>query len=326
MENNGLLTSAIQLFPKNDGTISFWDHPNFKSRVTLPDDYFALTRVEQGLELIHQGRLNNDALMVLKVVGDAMCANENQLRRYLSKKISFSQTSSILKRLRKYGFVERHKCRLAFIEEDGEEVIKPPAPFTLGIAGFKLMGHLYPENQFMKPDYWKEQPLAIQRFVAMNEMRCLSVEARVLRDWKWNPYIGGSSKFLKPMGVAKIETPKGELQLLIDRPQMAQNFIGYLRTKMEQYRYLFEKDQGFRIDGFSRKAIQVVCLYVSSVNMARFIQEEVRLHTFPFDVWILVDEWINSETGMGTAFSTVGKDGLKRIRVPFFEKKPLETS
>ncbi|WP_148950840.1 hypothetical protein [Bacillus infantis] len=314
------LSSAIQLFPREDKTISFWDHPNFKSRVALPDDYFALTRVEQGLEMLHQGRLNEEDLMVMKVVGDAMCANENQLRRYLSRKISASQTSGHLKRLRKYGFVERHLCRLAFIEEDGEEFIKPPAPFTLGIAGHKLMKHMYTRDPFTPPDYWREQPLSIQRYVAMNEFRCLAVEAGVLRGWSWNPYIGGSPKYMRPMAVAKFDSLQGELQLLIDRPQMAQNFIGYLRTKLEQYRYLYEKSGAFMLDGFARKAIQVVCLYISSERMSRFIQEELRLHTYPFDVWILVDEWIE-EKGLSGAFARVNQEGLKRIRIPIFEKK-----
>ncbi len=96
VESQDVLTSAIQLFLREDKTISFWDHPNFKSHVVLPDDCYSLTRAEQGIELIHQGRLNEEALMVMKVVGDAMCANENQLRRYLSRKMSFSQTSFTL--------------------------------------------------------------------------------------------------------------------------------------------------------------------------------------------------------------------------------------
>ncbi|EAR66171.1 hypothetical protein B14911_10567 [Bacillus sp. NRRL B-14911] len=319
VQSEDVLTSAIQLFPREDNSISLWDHPNFKSRVTLPDNYFAITRVEQGLEMVQQGRLNEEALTVMKVIGDAMCANENQLRRYLSKKQSFSQTSSILKRLRKYGFVERHKCRLAFIEEDGEETIKPPAPFTLGIAGYKLMKHLYPKDNFKNPEIWSEQPLSIQRYVAVNELRCLLVEARVLRGWKWNPYIGGSSKYMKPQAVAKLETAKGELQFILERPQMAQNFVGYFRSKLEQYRYLYERDQFLQVDGFGRAAVQVVCLYTSSASMAKFIHEEIGLHCFPFQIWVVVDEWINESKGMSEAFLTFDNGEMKRIRLPFLQ-------
>ncbi|MDQ0271209.1 hypothetical protein [Cytobacillus purgationiresistens] len=315
-----VLTSAIQLFPRMDKTISFWDHPNFKTHVALPDDYFAITRVEQGLEMIQQGRLNEESLTVLKVVGDAICANENQLRRYLVRKMSYSKASEHLKKLRKYGFVERHKCRLAFIEEDGEEFIKPPAPFTLGIGGYKLLNHLYPGSRFIKNDFWHEQPLAIQRYVAMNELRVNTVEAKVLRGWEWNPYIGGSPKYLKPFGVAQIESPKGDMQLVLDRPQMAQDFTGYLKNKMELYRYLFERDQGIRIDGFSKPEYQFVCLYVSSLSMAKFIHEEIRLHTYPFTVWILIDEYIDKDEGMHKSFFRADEPELKRMKMSFFEK------
>ncbi|WP_152534824.1 hypothetical protein [Bacillus cihuensis] len=272
--------------------------------------------------MIHQGRLKEDSLMVMKIVGDAICANENQLRRYLSKRQSASKTSSTLKSLRKYGFVERHKSHLAF-EEDDEISYKPPAPFTLGIGGYKLMNHLYPEHSFTQPEQWSKNSLAIQRYVAMNEMRCLSVEAGVLRGWSWNPYIGGSAKYRSPLAVAKLESPQGEIQLLMERPQMAQNFIGYYRTKLEVYRYLYERDKYFKIDGFSKANLQIVCLYVSSSSMAKFIQEEIRLHTFPFDIWLLSNEWISEEKGMSEAFCTVNQDGLKRIRIPFLAPKQM---
>ena len=314
-----MLTSAIQLFPREDNTISFWDHPNFKSRVVLPDDYFPLTRAEQGIELYHQGRLSEQDLTVLKVVGDARCANENQLRRYLSPKMSYSKTSEILKRLRKYGFVERHKCRLAFIEEDGEEQIKPPAPFTLGIAGYKLMSHFYPDSRFVQPEQWISQPLAVQRYVAMNEMRCLTFEAGVLRGWLWSPYIGGNPRFKKPMAVSKIETPNGDLQFLIDRPQMAQNFIGYLKSKFEEYRMLFEKDKYVLVDGLPKTTYQIVCIFASSYSMAKYIHEILALHTYPFEIWFLVEEWIDDEKGMSEAFCHAREKELKRIKVPFFE-------
>lgn len=318
VESQDVLTSAIQLFLREDKTISFWDHPNFKSHVVLPDDCYSLTRAEQGIELIHQGRLNEEALMVMKVVGDAMCANENQLRRYLSRKMSFSQTSAILKKLRKYRLVERYKSRLAFIEEEGEEVIRPPAPYALGIGGYKLLKHLYPHDSFVEPQQWYSQPLSVQRFVAMNEFRCQVAESRILRGWQWNPYIGGSPKYMKPMASALIESPKGILQLLLERPQMAQNFTGYLRTKLEQYRYLYERDGKFKVDDQSSANIQVVCLYTSSASMAKFIHEEIGLHRYPFDIWVLVDEWINQEKGMSEAFAIPNKEELKRVRLSFF--------
>lgn len=321
-ENQDVLTSAIQMFLKEDQTISFWDHPNFKSHVVLPDKCYSITRAEQGLELIHQGRLDDDTLTVMKVIGDAYCVNENQLRRYLSlNQFSFSRTSKLLSYLRKYRLIERYKCRLAFIEEEDEEaIVKPPAPFALGIGGYKLLKYLYPSSPFMEASYWYEQPLNVQRYVAMNEIRCLAAEAGVLRQWDWNPPIGGSTKYKRPMAVAKLETPQGDIQFLMERTQMAQNFKAYLRKKLEFYRYLYEKDGCFRVDGFSKTVMQVVCIYTSSVSMARYIQEDIGLHRFPFDVWLLVDEWISKEKGMSEAFCIVKNQEIQRIRLPFFSQ------
>lgn len=316
------LLGAIQLFHREDGTTSIWDHPNFKSSIALPDDYRPLTRVEEGLEMIKRMRLNEEQVRVLKVVGDAICANENQLRRYLSSIHSASITSKHLKYLSKFGLVERHKCRLAFIEEDGKEVIRPPGPHTLGIGGYKLMNHLYGESRFVSPDMWQQNSAAVQRYVAMNEVRCLAVETGNLSGWSWHPMVGGLSKFKKPFAAMRVKTPRGELQLLVDRAQMSQNFIGYFQTRFEEYRYLYEKERLIRIDGMTPEPLQqIVILSVSSVSMANFIQENIRLHTYPFDVWFLIDEWFDAETGMESAFAHVSKEGLKRIKVNVFRKK-----
>ncbi len=317
-----LLESAIQLFPREDGTVSFWDHPNFVSHVALPDNYSPITRAEQGLELIQQGRLNKEQMRVMKVVSDAMCANENQIRRYLVKMQSFSKTSEILNRLRKRGFVQRYTSRLSFIENEGEEIIKPPAPFTLGIAGQKLIKHYYPEAQVKDSEEWIKQPLAVQRYVAVNEARCLLYETGNLRNWLWSPFTGGNAKLPKPMATGEIETPEGLLQLIFERPQTAQNFLGYLKSKLEAYRMMVERDGYIRMHGLSGEALQIVCLYVSSTRMATFIAEEIKLTGYPFDIWILNDEWIKQETGLLNAFGRIEKTGLvKRIKVPFLGPK-----
>jgi len=319
------LQAAIQLFPRMDGTISIWDHPNFKSNVVLPDDYRPLMRIEEGLEMINRMRLNEEQLMILKVVADAICANENQLRRYLSKKISPSVTSKHLKYLGKFGLIERHKCRLAFIEEDGKEVIRPPGPITLGIGGYKLMNHLYSESSFASPDTWQQNAMAVQRYVAMNELRCLAIESRNVRGWSWFPLVGGLSRFKKPFAAMRLEVEDGEFQMLIERAQMSQNFLGYFRMRLEEFRYLFNRDQMIIIDGFDRTPRQIVALSVSSVSMANFIQEQLRLHTYPFDIWFIIDEWFDTETGMEGACARVSKDGIKRIRFSVLRKQKVES-
>ncbi len=316
------MLGAIQLFQREDGTTSIWDHPNFKSSIALPDDYKPLTRAEEGLELIKRRRLNEEQIMVLKVVADAMCANENQLRRYLSKKISPSVTSKHLKVLGKFGLVERHKCRLAFIEEEGKEVIRPPGPHTLGIGGYKLMNHLYNESNFATSDSWRQDSMAVQRYVAMNEVRCLAVESGSVRGWTWHPFVGGLSKYKKPFAAMRLETEKGELQFLIDRAQMSQNFVGYLQMRLAEFRYIHDRQGKILIDGFTANPMQqVVVISVSSVSMAKFLQEQLRLHTYPFMIWLLIDEWFDEKTGLQDAFAEVSKEGIRRIRLAVFRKK-----
>lgn len=313
--------AMIQLFPREDGTISIWDHPNFKSTVALPDSYIPLTRTEQVLELINTSKLNKDMLTVLKVVGDAGAANEDQLRRYMSSLQSSSATSKHLRHLAKYGLVQRHKCRLAFIEEDGKEVIRPPGPHTLGIGGYKLLSHLYPESKFIAAESWLDNSMGIQRYVAMNEIRCLGIESKNVRGWSWYPYVGGFSKYKKPFAVMKVNSPEGELQIIMERAQMAQNFIGYFQSRLEELRYLHNRDNTIKIDGFAHTDLQVVAISVSSVSMALFIHEQLRLNTFPFDVWLVIDEWFDESKGLETAFGKVEKDKVQRVRISYLAKK-----
>lgn len=322
MINQKEMSAAIQWFAREDGTVDIWDHPNFKSSIVLPDNYRPITRVEEGLELMKQGKLNEDAMTVLKVIGDAICANEDQLRRYLSKKISFSQTSEHLLFLRKFGFVERHKCRLAFIEEEGQEVIRPPGPHTLGIAGYKLLNHYYGEESFTTPDYWQQNPKGVQRYVALNELRCLAVESGNIRGWSWHPFVGGNTKYNQPSAVMKVDADGGELQFIIDRAQMSQNFIGYFKMRLEEFRFLYERDNMIVVDGFKRTSRQIITLSVSSLDMANFIHKQLNLHSYPFDIWFIIDEWFSEEEGLGAACAHVTKEKVSRIRVKMLNKAP----
>lgn len=323
---NERLDTAIQLFLRQDNSVAIWDHPNFKSSVALPDNYKPLTRVEEGLELINQGRLNKEKLMILKVVGDALCTNENQLRRYLKGRISSTVLSKHLRWLAERGFVQRHKCRLAFIEEDGKEFIRPPSPFTVDIAGYKLLNRLYSDQHFASPDTWQQNSMAVQRYVAINEVRCSAIESRNVRAWTWYPLIGGSSKYKSPFAAMRVETPQGELQFLVERLQMSQDFLGYLRTRLESYRYHYDTDKRFWIDGYPKSNLQVVALSVSSLSMAEFVQEELRLHTYPFDVWFIIDEWMDNDTGLEAACALVAKEGLQRIRVQFLKRQQIQSN
>ena len=49
----------------------------------LPDKYYPYTTLESVLEYMNRGLLDEDDFTLLKVLGDAVCANEDQLRRYM---------------------------------------------------------------------------------------------------------------------------------------------------------------------------------------------------------------------------------------------------
>lgn len=127
------------------------------------------------------------------------------------------------------------------------------------------------------------------------------------------------------MAVGQLETSQGTIQFLLERPQMSQNFVGYLKTKFEEYRFLFERDRHFKLDSFSPADYQIVALYVSSVSMANYIREEVRPFNLPFDVWVFIDEWIDEERGLATAGALMNQDQLKRIQIDFLTKKKIES-
>ncbi|MGF9975497.1 hypothetical protein [Viridibacillus arvi] len=289
-----------QLFTREDGSFSIWDHPNFTSKTVLPDDYRPLTRLVESLEVMNRlsKKVYEERLMVLKVVGDSICANENQLRRYLSSKLSYSQTSAHLRAMRKHGFIERHQCRLAFIEEDDEQFIKPPAPQTLGVAGYLLLNHYYSGSYFAKPESWYGNSYAIQRIVAMNEIRCSAVESKAARGWTWSPKIGGKAKYRKPTALLNLATPNGAVvDMIIFRAQLSQDFLGYFKTILEEYRYLHERDGRFVIDNQSKENYQIVVLSISTISLAKYISEEIVLNSYPFDVWFLIDELFDGPDG-----------------------------
>ncbi|RKJ74849.1 hypothetical protein D7X33_19145 [Butyricicoccus sp. 1XD8-22] len=318
---------AVQMFYAEDGvTVPFWDHPNFTDRIAPPDDYQPITRVEQAIEYHNRGIISEDALVVLKVVGDALCANENQLRRYMKKyNVNFgtTHTSKILRKLMKYGLVERHVCRLSFIENEGEQE-KRPAPFTLGIGGVKFLNHYYTDMPFVSPETWRESAVAVQRYVSMNEIRCLGAYTGKLRNWIWHPRIGGNAIYRKPLAVAVWNYPSDnnvqqkDIQMIFERAQSAQRFMEHLRTRLRIYRELYERDQCIWIDGLPKNTAQVVVLSVGTVQMAKRIHTQLKLTSFPFPIWFVIDEWMETNEQLANAFAQPLKEEgqLKRIHVP----------
>lgn len=305
--------SNTPLFTTVTGEIPFWDHPHLKGFKVLPKKYYPYTTLEGVLDLYRRGILEQDDFTLLKVLGDAVCANEDQIRRYMSSKMSRSLTSKKLERFRTHGLVERWKVRI-WDDEDG---YKPPAPFTLGVAGYKLLKHFYNDQFFMNPNLWDNYGIGgIKRYVAMNELRCMLTEMKIAKKWKWHAVLARDPRIKYPMGVAEIETPAGNFNLMIDRAQMNQNFIGFFRDRLHQWKTVYEQYNGtFPLTDFNLENKTIVVVYVSTVTMAEYLHKHLLLDTFPYQIWVCVEEHLSE--GLDTSFYIPVQEKLRRIKLQF---------
>lgn len=321
-------------YAKADGTYSLWDDPNFHAELRLPANYRALTDTPKSLE--EMGRWTRDTqkerMTVLKVIGDAGCANEAQLRRYLSAVMSPSKTSAHINALRRFGFVQRYQCfRHGHEDEYGNLISIPsPAPITLGYAGYMVLTHFFNGAQFVNPDMWLSSKnydscdSNVQRYVALNEIRCQFAENHLAKSWKWFPLLGGQRGIKKPFAMMQIGEDTEEFDsrafLIFERAQLKQNFVGFLSQRLELYRSLYEEFGYIQIAGAPKDAEVVVVLSVSTAKIGKTLQEEIGLHKYPFEVWLIVDEWFEDRTSpINTAFAvpTEDKSDITRISLDF---------
>lgn len=305
-------TLETYMYTSKKGDIPLWDHPFLKGSKVLPKNYHPITNLERAVEHFSRGLIDEKDFIILKVLGDAICANENQLRRYLEPKMSPSQTSLRLDRLRRNGFVERWKVRI----REQEDTVKPPAPYTLGMAGFKLMKHYYNSEFFMDANRWDSLGIGgIKRYVSVNELRCTMVEMKILKQWKWNPVIGNHNKNHRPLGVALVDTPYGPVNFLIDRVQSSQNFIGYFKERLYNWRKLYERYGELPISEFPNHPSYVI-IFASTLSVANQLQKELMLDTYPFNIWVCVEEDL-LETGFNTSFYFPTSEKLKQMQLEF---------
>lgn len=306
--------SAHLPFTTKQGDLPFWDHPQLKCEKVLPSKYYPSTNQEGVLELIKRRLIDSTDMTLLKVLGDSICSNENHLRRYMSSITSRSNTSERLDRYRKMGLVDRWKVRIRGQEEDN--AIKPPAPFTLGIGGYKLLKHYYNGDFFMNPNRWDDLGIGgVKRYVAMNELRCHMTEKKICKKWRWNAIIDNNPHIKFPMAAAEIATENGNLNFLIDRIQMSQDFIGFFRSRLTQWKSLYEKYGAIPVSEFPNH-ISIVVIYAATLSLAEYAHKELLLDTYPFPIWICVEEDLNQD-GISTAFYRPDGEKLKRMRVEF---------
>lgn len=301
------------------GEVPFWDHPFVKGYMKRPTNYQFFTTVEQSLALYKRQRIDDKDIMLLKVLGDAICANEDQLRRYLSSQMSRSEVSKRLDKFRQLSLADRWHVRL---KDDEHEDIKPPAPYTLGIAGNKLLKYFYPEEFYLDPNQWDKLGVyGIQRYVAVNELRCSLMESRVVKEWKFKAEIKGFSRAKRPFAVANVHSPKGLLTFIVERIHRGQDFLSYLKERLNEWKVLFEKTNQLRFYEME-EGVPIVVLNVSTYSLAEHLQYELMLDTFPFTIWLCVDEFMPE--GIERSFVIPRSDGLHRTALNFLKRNDEE--
>jgi DNA-binding transcriptional ArsR family regulator len=305
------------LFETKAGEIPFWDNPNLIGHKLLPERYYPVTTLPEAMNLITRRALKKEDIRILRIIGDAFCANEDQVRRYMGlvDGMSRSEVSKRLDRFRERGLVDRWKFR---IMGDEEELQKKPAPFTIGVSGHLLLKHFYSDKPFTKPQYWDEKGvLTMQRYIAMNELRCRMAESRNIKNWVWHGIVSHNTSIEKPFGAAEVKTPNGMINFLIERPQQSQDYIGYLRTRLNKWKDVFETRGTIPIYKLSSN-VPIVLIYSSTYSIAEHIHRELLVDQYPFTVWFCVEE--EMEKGFTTSFFTPNEADLKRIRLDFFQK------
>lgn len=303
-------------FYMNSGNrLSIWDDPSIQGGIVHPEPHRSLT-LWSAMERINSGFFDELDMRILKVLGDAIAANEDQIKRYMKSKTTRSQVSNHLRKLREYSLVNRWDISSDLFPVEGEK--KPPAPFTIGLTGFSVLKQLYHSSFFMAPHRWNSQGLPnMQRFVATNELRCQLVEENRLSAWSWNPVVLNTPEYKRPLAVAEVRSPKGNFNFVIDRVQQGRDYVGYLKTKLQQWEDIQSEGLPFSFKNISGINPSVFIIYVSTKKIAEKIAQEIVLEKKKLNIWFcLEDELI--EYGLAHAFYKPITDGkLTRLQTSF---------
>ncbi|WP_214483764.1 replication-relaxation family protein [Bacillus sp. SM2101] len=323
MAENHLNTQELdnQYWTDSNGQVLIWDDPSMVGGIRHPKKYKPLTTVSSVLNKYQYGILKPEDVVILKVLGDVICANENQMRRYLELNgYSRSMVSDRLKRFRELGLVDRWFVSSQIHSENR----KPPAPFTIGIGGFNLLKHHFNESYFVYPEKWFTWGVkVVQRYVAMNEVRLQLAENRYMSNWTWNAVLAGNPKYTRPHGVAELKTAKqGNINLIIERAQQTKDFISFFKEKIDKYTYLNERYGSFQVHVKTREGTHVntnksiLVLYCSTRSIAIAVLKEIQTDNVPFPILFLIEEDMKSELGINKAFFVPKLEKLRRFDLP----------
>lgn len=300
-----------------EGIIPFLDHPNLVANKKLPKHYRAYYSLQAVISDYQRGIITENHILILKALGDAVCCSEEQLRRVFDGKLSRSQVSKYLDQLSTHDYVQRYRITVRGEEEEYPNFSRI---FVLGIAGKLLMEHFFSGiATFMSPERFHGNGAVglMQRYIALNDLRTSFIEKRVATKWQWSGSIIGGNSSNKASAVAELSLPQGEINLLIERAQMKQNFIGFLKEKLSRWEFIYGKQKGLKVREFSDNPSYIV-LYVATLSMAQAIHKAVMIDSFPFTVWFCVEEEIPSK-GLSKSFYRADKEKLKRLHLSFLD-------
>lgn len=321
MEQRAILPEEVidseesAFYLSKDGQVPFLDHPHMVAHKKLPKHYRAYYSLKAVISDYQRGIINENHILILKALGDSICCSEEQLRRNFEGKLSRSQVSRLLDQLSTHDYVQRFRVSVR-----GEEENYPPFSriFILGIAGKLLMEHLFSGTaKFADPEMFYGRGTAglMQRYIALNEIRSLLIERRVASKWKWSGSVIGGNSQNKVSAAVEISVPQGRLNFYIERAQMKQNFVGFLKDKIGKWEFIHGKQNGLKVRDFPVNPTTIV-LYVSTLSMAQDIHKELMIDSYPFMVWFCVEEEVFAK-GLENSFYRAEKEKLKRLHVGF---------
>lgn len=280
-------SSQIKLYRDKNGVIPFWDDPFLEGGIDRPKDYHPLIQTRAIYALFNNKILHHEDNIILHHLRDAICCNENQLRRLIKRELSSQKLSKRLRFMARYGLVDKWKLR----SQDNEN-FKPSSPWNIGMAGFTYLKH-FSSDFVANSDYLTQHGYkAIQRYVAANEIRTQLYEYQSLKGWAWHPQIEGCP-LVKPLAVATMKSPQQHtlINVCIERLQQSQPFINYIFHKLRAWKEVWEQHNNgcLPIKGMDQRKT-IILLSVATDEMAMKLVERLPFAEYPFPVWFTIDE------------------------------------
>jgi hypothetical protein len=280
----------IHVFRDADGKVPFWDDPSVHGGIDRPQNYQPRTDMMQVMADFYHGRTKPEDDLLLTLLRDSICINENQLRRLLQTKLSSNVISKRLRYMATFGLTDKWKVQSRF--DESQHVT---TPWSVGIAGYLYLKHMYPDFTLHPTKMIEQGVKGIQRYVAVNEIRTQLYEFQALRGWRWHGVIDNNPRLGKPLAVGKMQGPKGEFLLVVERLQQSQAYMQHIRTKLHNWNEVFKQNKCLPVMDFPRTA-GVVLLSVATDEMAHHVASKLVFDTPQhLPIWFITDERLEKQ-------------------------------